>query len=170
VFTFVDDERVTGPEAELTWQASHTLASAQSYLGVQDAGRKARPCSTSPGAWAGYVVHIAPELGVCVLTSREKWVKMKGILRKWEAALAAPSPQLLHKELLSDLGFLVYVTRTYPAMVLYLKGFHLTIEMWRGGRDTDGWKAKEADDCLVDLLTSIATAEESKFATAKHSF
>ena len=34
VFTFVDDERVTGPDAELTWQASHTLASTQSYLGV----------------------------------------------------------------------------------------------------------------------------------------
>ena len=31
----------------------------------------------------------------------------------------------------------------------------------------DGWKAKEADDCLVDSLPSIATAEESDFATPK---
>jgi hypothetical protein len=30
LFTFVDDERVTGPTDELTWQASHALASKQS--------------------------------------------------------------------------------------------------------------------------------------------
>jgi len=120
VFTFVDDERVIGPDEKLTWQASHKFAATQSYLGIQDAARKARPCSKSPGAWAGSVVHIAPELGVCVLTSREKWSKLKSILCKWKDALAAPNPQLSHKELLSDRGFLVYVTRTYPAMVPYL--------------------------------------------------
>jgi hypothetical protein len=101
-FTFMDDERFTGPDADLTWQASHALASTQSYLGLQDAGRKVRPCSKSPGAWAGSVVHISPDLGVCVLTSRDKWVKMKGILAKWKKALASPDPQLSHKELLSD--------------------------------------------------------------------
>ena len=87
VFTFVDDERVTGPNKELTWQASHRLASTQSYLGIQDESRKARPCSKTPGAWAGSVAHIVPEIGVCVLTSRDKWSKMKGILSKWEKAL-----------------------------------------------------------------------------------
>ncbi len=38
------------------------------------------------------------------------------------------------------------VTQTYPAMVPYLKGFHLTIEMWRGGGDPEGWKLKASDD------------------------
>jgi hypothetical protein len=52
--------------------------------------------------------------------------------------------KLSHKELLADRGFLVYLTRTYPAMVPYLKGFHLTIEMWRGGRDAKGWKLPKA--------------------------
>ena len=42
-----------------------------------------------------------------------------------------------------DQGFLVYVTRTYPAMVPYLKGFHLTIDMWRGGRNIEGWKVRD---------------------------
>jgi hypothetical protein len=32
-------------------------------------------------------------------------------------------------------------------MIPYLKGFHLTIEMWRGGRDAEGWKLKESEDC-----------------------
>jgi len=149
VYSFVDDERVTGPDEELTWQASHVLASKQSYLGMQDAGRKARPCSQQPGAWAGAIVHVLPDLGVCVLTSVEKWTKLKAILQKWSDRLGhSPLAQvkLAHKELLSDWGFLVYVTRTYPAMVPYLKGFHLTIEMWRGGRDADGWKLPPKED------------------------
>jgi hypothetical protein len=148
----MDDERVTGPDADLTWQASHVLASTQAYFGIQDAGRKVRPCSKSPGAWAGAVVHISPELGVCVLTSRDKWVKMKGILVKWKKVLASSDPQLSHKELLSDRGFLVYITQTYLAMTPYLKGFHLTIEMWRGGRDAEGWKLKESEACLDGKL------------------
>ena len=70
---------------------------------------------------------------------------MKAILAKWWALLDThggeppkEEPLLSHKELQSDRGFLVYVTRTYPAMVPYLKGFHLTIKMWRGGRDAEG--------------------------------
>ena len=186
IFTFVDDERVTGPDQDLAWQASHALASTQSYLGVQDAARKARPCVRSPGAWAGSVVHIAPHLGVCVLVSRDKWARMKAILAKWKKALATPSPLLSHEELLSDRGFLVYVTRIYPAMIPYLKGFHLTIEMWRGGRDADGWKSREDDDCekwrggidgdgwksredddcSVDSSDSVTTLADSKLAAS----
>jgi hypothetical protein len=40
LFTCVDDEHVTGPDKDLTCQASHTLASKQSYLGIQDTGRR----------------------------------------------------------------------------------------------------------------------------------
>ncbi len=70
-------------------------------------------------------------------------MKMKSILEKWLTQVTSrQSPKLNHKELLSDRGFLVYVTRTYPAMIPYMKGFHLTIEMWRGGRDAEGWKLK----------------------------
>jgi hypothetical protein len=97
----------------------------------------------------------------------EKWTRMKGILRKWEAALVPASPHLDHKELFSDRGFLVYVTRTYPAMVPYLKGFHLTIEMWRGSRDADGWRTREVDECLVDSFGLLACAEVSDVATPK---
>jgi hypothetical protein len=126
----VDDERVVGPTEELTWQASHVLASKQSYLGIQDAARKAHPCSQTPGAWVGAIVYVVDQLGVCALTSKEKWAKMRGILEKWWTVLLDPSQTLSHEELLSDRGFLAYVTRTYPAMVPYLKGFHLTIVMW----------------------------------------
>ena len=39
--------------------------------------------------------------------------------------------------------------------------------MWRGSRDADGWRAKEADDCLAGSLVSLAIAEESDVATPK---
>ena len=80
------------PAEELAWQASHTFASKQSYLGLQDAGRKARPCSKTCGAWVGAKVHILKNLGV--------WLKMRAILEKWEVALAVVDPTLAHKELL----------------------------------------------------------------------
>ncbi len=80
VFTFVNNERVFGPDEGLTWQASHALASKQSYLGIQDAARKARPCIQTTGAWAGAIVHILNDLGVYVLTSKENWAKMREIL------------------------------------------------------------------------------------------
>mmetsp|Transcript_9223 Transcript_9223/g.14191 ORF Transcript_9223/g.14191 Transcript_9223/m.14191 type:complete len:92 (+) Transcript_9223:3250-3525(+) len=37
-------------------------------------------------------------------------------------------------------GFLVYVSRTYDALVLYLKGLHLTLDSWRPEQDKDGWR------------------------------
>jgi hypothetical protein len=165
VFTFIDDERVVGPTEELTWQASPALTFKQSYLGIQDAARKAQPCSQTTGAWAGAIVHVLDKLGVCVLTSKEKWLKMQGILEKWRLALAEPNAKLSHKELLSDCGFLVYLTRIYPAMVPYLKGFHLTIEMWRGGWDADGWKLKEGNNSLITSLTTVGELDVLRAGT-----
>jgi len=54
--------------------------------------------------------------------------------------LQARETQLYHKKLLSVCGFLVYFTCAYPAMVPYLKVFHLTIEMRCGNHDEVGWK------------------------------
>ena len=103
-----------------------------------------------------------------MLTSRDKWSKMKGILSKWEKALVPTSPQLSHKELMSDWGFLVYIARTYPAMIPYLKGFHLTIEMWRGGRDLEGWKSKATDDFPRELVTTGELELAADVAGTKH--
>ena len=70
---------------------------------------------------------------------------------------------------LSDRGFLVYVTRTYPAMVPYLKGFHLTIEMWHGGRDPEGWKLRPgyASALSEDASTPDGMEDEDE-AAANH--
>eukprot|EP00804_Cyclotella_cryptica_P022761 CCRYP_004987-RA/>CCRYP_004987-RA protein AED:0.44 eAED:0.44 QI:0/-1/0/1/-1/1/1/0/204 len=138
LFTFVDDERITGATEELTWLATHVMAAKQTYLGIQDAARKADECSQQPWAWAGAVVHVVESKRVCVLTSEEKWRKMKDILKYWYNVVQSGETRLDHKRLLSDRGFLVYVTRAYPPLIPYVKGFHLTAEMWRGNRDADG--------------------------------
>ena len=87
---------------------------------------------------------------------------MREILAKWSARLLEAAPKLSHKEMLSNQGFLVYVTRTYPVMVPYLKGFHLIIEMWHGGQDADGWKLKERDDSSVTSLNSLGSLDVTR--------
>ena len=131
-----------------------------------DVPRKYRPGSQTPGAWAGAVVHIMMFLGVCALTSEEKWKRLKAILAKWLSRLEAGEKKLSHKELVSDRGFMVYVTRTYPPMVPYLKGFHLAMKMWHRGRDSKGYKlrptrkGKESDDNLTaaSIICLIVTS------------
>lgn len=50
----------------------------------------------------------------------------------------------------SDRGFLVYVAQAYPAMKPYLKGFHLSLKMWQGGCDCEGWKVEEVNPMRTD--------------------
>jgi hypothetical protein len=77
--------------------------------------------------------------GIAVTESQKRWDKTKGIVSKWTQRLAH-ADDLNRKELESDVGFLIYVTRTFPAMKPYLKGFHLTLHGWRPGREDSGWK------------------------------
>ena len=44
-----------------------------------------------------------------------------------------------------DVGFLVHMSRTFPAMFPYLKGFYLTLNSWRKGRTDKGWKYSMAE-------------------------
>jgi hypothetical protein len=79
---------------------------------------------------------------VYVTVSQEKWDKSKRYIGDIVEELSRTS-ELNHKELEKKRGFLIYVTRTYPAMVPYLKGIHQTLETWRPNRDEAGWKRKE---------------------------
>jgi hypothetical protein len=143
--TYVDDERVNANSEERAWQAAHQIGSRESYLGIQDAARKRRPPSQrNAGAWAGSIIRTNDsEVGITV--SQERWSKTKSIIGKWlDRICKNPDQGLNTKELLSDRGFLIYITRTFKMMVPYLKGFHLTIDGWRTDRDSDGWKVATA--------------------------
>jgi hypothetical protein len=57
---------------------------------------------------------------------------------------------------------LIYVTRTYPAMVPFLKGIHQTLEMWRPNRDEDGWKIV----CPATQRVALEQGAPQKFVMA----
>mmetsp|Transcript_21443 Transcript_21443/g.30696 ORF Transcript_21443/g.30696 Transcript_21443/m.30696 type:complete len:502 (+) Transcript_21443:2685-4190(+) len=125
------------------------------YLGIQDASRKRQAASKSAGVWASSVV-FATEMGVGVNCTQEKWDKAKGYLKSVQEELMT-MPQLNHKNLERIRGFLLYVTRTYPGLVPYLKGFHLTLDSWRPGRDSDGWRLT-----LAEMRATRASNEEGE--------
>jgi len=47
-------------------------------------------------------------------------------------------------------------------MAPYLKGFHLTIVMWRGGRDAEGWKLSETDNSSIMSLQSFESLDVTR--------
>ena len=44
------------------------------------------------------------------------------------------------KNLERDRGFLIHLAMIFPDLTPYLKGFHLTLDSWRDGRNLEGWK------------------------------
>ena len=149
---FVDDQRLGAAGSERMMEAGHTLSTREAYLGIQDALRKLRAAGGTlyPGAWAGAVVFNDEELGLVVLTSQEKWDRLKTICKKWLKEVQSGDGNLDHTSLRSDKGFMVHVTQAYPSMKPYLKGFHLSMETWRGGRDAEGWKLPAGASAALD--------------------
>jgi hypothetical protein len=138
LFVYVDDARITGPTEEECWAATRQAASRMNELGIQEAARKRRWPSQKPGAWAGSIVEATKE-GVYVTVSQEWWRKAKRHIGDIVDRLTASRNQTLDfKPLERKRGFLIYVTRTYPAMVPYLKGIHQTLDIWRTNQDSDG--------------------------------
>jgi hypothetical protein len=141
--SYIDDLRSIGHTEEGAWLAGRQAASLCNYHGIQDAARKRRAPSQTPDAWAGSVLH-TDKGEVNVLVSNDKWKKTKSIIERLvdEERLnrEGAGTGLNGKQLLRDRGFLIYISRAYPAMVPYLKGICLTIDHWRPGRDADGWK------------------------------
>ena len=74
------------------------------------------------------------------------------------------------KRLRSDQGFLVYVTQVYPAMKPYLKGFHLSLESWRGSHDTEGWKVryKETKDKPPKVESETKEKDKTNLENGSH--
>lgn len=149
-YIYVDDCRSTSPSLDEAWHTLRRISSILGYLGIQDAARKRRPPTKRPGAWEGSMVYLDSN-NVGVYVSHEKWKKVKDHLswineqvRRCRTGLTSKLKitnwGINHKELERRRGFLVYVSRTYPSITPYLKGIHHTLDSWREGRDSDGWK------------------------------
>jgi hypothetical protein len=152
--TYIDDNRVTANDEGEAWNASSRIAKCCAWLGMQDAARKRRAPSMTPGAWAGTIIRTD---GIIVerMVSQERWDKTRDKIR-WirdhliGRPVSSKGFKIPHKPLESIRGFLVYVTRTYPEMTPYLKGIHLTLDSWRTGRTKSGWKEGVAHEDMVD--------------------
>lgn len=125
-FSYVDDIQTNGGSEHECWRVAHWVALMCSFLGIQDAPRKRRPPSQQPGPWAGSVIQSHGN-AVGVLTTLEKWEKTKRSL-EWLRLELGNKEGLDRKGLEERRGFLVYVSRTYPAMVTFLKGIHLSLD------------------------------------------
>ena len=159
--TYVDDVRMIGTSLEDCWAVAHQFATRLSYLGIQVASRKTRPPSKTPGAWAGIVASAAEE-GVTASVTIDKWLKAQLLLRDLTLELQT-QPLLNHKNLERTRGFFNHLQRTYPSVTPFLKGFHLTLDGWRGGRDQDLWP--EAEDSDDDALTLDPSTDPPQYVT-----
>ena len=137
VVTFVDDSQPSGPTKKESWDAARKTASMLGHLGLQDAPRKRRDSSQTPGAWARGVVRTNSGT-VSVLVSQDKWDKLKTMVDEMQEMLAKEPEGLNRKRLEQIRGFVIYVFQTYPTTKPYLIGLHMTIDGWRKNRDTEG--------------------------------
>ena len=130
IVIYVDDLRIMASSRKEAWLAAHKTCSIMSWLGLQDAARKRRKCSQSPGAWAGSVVRIH-QSDVVILIAEDKWIKMKGLLQEISDTYDNGVDCFDRKQLKEIRGFLQYICQTYQWMNPYMMGFHLTIDGWR---------------------------------------
>ena len=79
-----------------------------------------------------------------VFFSQKKWLRSKEIFLRIIQELGEDG-SLDFVELRKDRGFLVYISRTYRAMVPYLKCIHQMLDSWKSGRNKDGWKLSPED-------------------------
>eukprot|EP00957_Ditylum_brightwellii_P016718 1257883-Ditylum_brightwellii.AAC.1 len=118
--------------------------------GVQDAIRKHRPPMLRPGACAGAVFVVITDKGVYVTTTEAKWNKFVKYIEDWLAVCVdaennGKKPEFNRKLQESGRSFVVHISRTYPAMVPYLKRIHLTLESWQAKRDNDEWNYSDKE-------------------------
>ncbi len=135
---FVDDVRTIGSSYAEGRKASRVVARLAGYLGLQDAPRKRRDPSQTPGPWAGAILNAEGD-NVYVSISQERWNKAKNMIN-WIKSCCEKGSEIEFKPLESYRGYLIYIGRTYPAIVPYLKGIHLTLDSWRPWRAEDCWK------------------------------
>ena len=163
---YIDDIRGLGGTESVCRATTRRVASYVNYLGQQDAPRKRRPPSKTPGAWAGAMC-LSKDDGLYVTCTQDKWNKAKTIIDYWMTTVVEMKEEKLDvRKMEKEVGFLVHMSRTFPSMFPYLKGFYLTMNSWRSGRNDEGWKYSmsewRAALGLDNSIPSYKVKEESK--------
>ena len=143
ILGFVDDLRASGYSIEAAWAVARQVASRLQYLGIQDAPRRRRPPSRTPGAWAG-AVFATKDGKVTKSISQDKWDKAKGMIQGLiDKAKNDPYHEFGYKRLEQICGFLCHLAMTYENITPFLKGLHLTLASFLPQRDSEGWKMSD---------------------------
>ena len=167
-----------GPTRELCHEATHWVETFMSYLGLQDAARKRRPNSQTPGEWTGSITLALEGVGLFITVSQKKWDKAKSLISDLLGYFTSPEdlPELDLKDLERKTGFLVHLAMAYPAIMPFLRGLYLTMNSWRSMRDGQGWKlSRRAYDVYMSqarrsgesLDPGISIADEEEGAPPK---
>ena len=144
ILAFIDDLRASGATLEQAWQVARQIASRLQYLGIQDAARKRRPSSQTPGAWAGALFKSKGDR-IIKTVSAEKWKKAQTQIDELLQECDGNQDHLFsYKRLEQIRGFLCHLGMTFEIIFPYLKGFHLTLASHLSNRDTTGWKLSKA--------------------------
>ena len=143
ILGFVDDLRASGHSREYAWGVARQMASRLQYLGIQDAPRKRRPPSLTPGAWAG-AVFATKDSKVTKSVTKEKWTKAKKMISELlEEAGDDTQHKYCYKRMEQIRGFMCHLAMTYETVTPFLKGFHLTLASYLPQRDAEGWKISD---------------------------
>ena len=67
---------------------------------------------------------------------------MKSLLDKY-LKVEGGCPSINHKSLEKETGFLNHLAMTFEDTTPFLKGFYLTLNLWRRCRDHEGWKVAD---------------------------
>jgi len=133
------------------------------YFGIQDASRtKRRAPSKKPGAWVGSICLPVPGVGLFVTVSQEKWDKGKDIIKCWHKRVIEDKDRTLpFKEMEKYMGYLVHLSRTYPAMFAYLRGLYNSMDGWQTQRYDEGWKMTTREwKAQLELFEAFHVEEE----------
>lgn len=78
IYVYVNDGRSTGATKLECWRGTRRFASVCSHLSIQDAARKRTEPSTTPGPWAGSLLHT--NNGITTTVTQKKWDKVRAIV------------------------------------------------------------------------------------------
>lgn len=162
---FVDDVRAAAITIELAWAIARQVCSRVQYLGVQDAARKRKPPTRTPGAWAGAVFATTDDT-VTKTVTQDKWDKAKKIITSLNDKVreGGTDARLGYKEIEVARGFLCHLSMTYKLMVPFLKGFHLTLANHWPKRNSEGWKLTDTAWAAYLFEKGEKGADKSNYA------
>ena len=137
--TYIDDIRTGSHSKKSCRYESLQVDAGVNYLVHKDASRKQRVPAKRPVYWAGMVCFSDEAYGVYVTFSQEKWYKVNHLVEGFYNNVVIGGKYIFErKELENSVGFLVHLSRTFPALFPYFKGIYLTMEYWQIRRSSYG--------------------------------